>query len=58
MPRENDDACANCSAVIPGASHRVRAKRGPMTGSAREPGIHIIGCGVWIPGSPLRGAPE
>jgi hypothetical protein len=25
---------------------------------AREPGIHIIGCGVWIPGSSLRSAPE
>jgi urea transport system ATP-binding protein len=38
-----------------GPSHRVRAKRGPMINSARQPGIHNPCCGVWIPGSPLRG---
>ena len=25
---------------------------------AGEPGIHNPGCGVWIPGPPLRGVPE
>jgi len=27
-------------------------------GAAREPGIHILGPWLWIPDSPLRGAPE
>src|SRR5262245_56536732 len=31
---------ATVCAVIPGRRHRVRAKRGPMTGSSVEPGIH------------------
>ena len=36
MTRENDDACSD---VIPGRDEVAR------------PEIHIIGCGVWIPGS-------
>jgi hypothetical protein len=35
------------SGVIPGRAER------------REPGIHVLGrLWLWIPGSPLRGAPE
>ena len=45
MTREKDDACPLYTAVIPG---RERSE---------EPGIHIIGCGVWIPGSPLLRRP-
>jgi hypothetical protein len=45
--------------VIPGRTQRVRPKAGPMTGSGANPEsstkYHIC---VWIPGSPLRGAPE
>jgi hypothetical protein len=29
-----------------------------IAGEARESGIHNHGLWIWIPGSPLRGAPE
>ena len=40
-----------------GPSQRVRPSAGPMTGSAREPGIHNHRLGVWIPGSRLTARP-
>jgi len=30
----------------------------PGRRASGEPGIHNHGCGVWIPGSSLRSAPE
>jgi hypothetical protein len=45
--------------VIPGPGQRVRPEvAGPMTGSARSPESITPAQGVWIPGSPLGGAPE
>src|SRR3954454_6410523 len=38
------------------ASHPPLSFRGPS--KAREPGIYIRGPWLWIPGSPLRGAPR
>ena len=44
-----DDGGVWCTAVIPGRCQRVRAKRGPMTGSASDP--ESRGDHLWIPGS-------
>ena len=40
-----------------GPSQRVRPSAGPMTGSAREPGIHNHSLGLWIPGPALTRRP-
>ncbi len=46
-------------AVIPGRRQRVRAKRGPMTGSASDPKSRCIcRARVWIPGSRAATAPR
>src|SRR3954468_15676113 len=56
-----DPTRSTADAVIQGAERSRPALPTGHSGArvlAREPGIHNRRLGLWVPGSPLRGAPE